>query len=110
MKPRQALWHHLRGRMMRTLPLMITCREFEAFLEAYFEGELPRGQRLIFDLHLRMCPECRVYLKAFERTRTLTEVTFDETDGEVLETIPEELVHAILRARKAAPDSGEDTA
>lgn len=108
MKPRQALWRHLRGRMMRTLPLMITCREFEDFLIDYFEGALPRGQRLVFDWHLRLCPECRVYLEAFKRTMALTKASVDEADAAVLETIPEDLVQAILAAREAEADANRD--
>jgi len=85
---------------------MITCREFEDFLADYFEGTLPRGQRFVFDWHLRMCPECRVYLEAFKRTMTLTEAAYNEADAAELETIPEKLVQAILKAR--SDEEGQD--
>ncbi len=54
--------------MFRSLPMMINCREFEAFLIDYFDDSLPKRQRLIFEMHLKLCRECREYLIAFKRS------------------------------------------
>ena len=43
----------IHGAMFK-LPLMITCEAFEDFILAYLEDELPRGQRVIFDMHLKL--------------------------------------------------------
>ncbi len=83
------------------MPFMMTFREFEEFLVDYFEDALPRRQRLVFDWHLRICPDCRDYLEAFKRTMTLMQTAFDEADAEVLSTVPEALSIAILEARNA---------
>ncbi len=104
MKTRHVMWHHLRGRMMRTLPFMITCHEFEDFLIDYFEEALPKSQRVIFDWHLRLCRECRAYLEVFKRTMALTTATLEEVDAAALETVPEDLVQAILSARDSEPN------
>ena len=53
------LRNKIRGQMFK-LPLMLTCRQVEDFLLDYVEGTLPRGQRLIFDLHLALCREGRL--------------------------------------------------
>lgn len=92
----------LRGVMMRYVPLMITCRQFEDFIIDYFEGDLPARQKFEFELHIKVCRECREYLSAYKRA---VEVTAKATDIEVpdrgLPEAPEDLVIAILAARKA---------
>ena len=61
----------LKGMMLRHMPMMITCREFEDFILAYLEGELPERQRRQFDLHIRLCRECRDYLAAYRLSTEL---------------------------------------
>ncbi len=58
------LWRWIKGMMLRRMPLMITCTEFEGFILAYLEGELPSRQRRVFEFHLKICRECRDYLAA----------------------------------------------
>ncbi len=79
---------------------MLTCREFEAFVLDYSEGQLARGQRLSFELHLRMCPQCREYLQLYLRTVEASRSAFPDPDAPVPEDVPEELVKAILEARQ----------
>ena len=88
-----------RALTMRTLPLMLTCREFDGFMVDYLDGALPAGQRRKFDLHLRLCPDCRRYLEAYKQTIVLTEAVFCESNTPVPEDVPEDLVKAILAAR-----------
>ncbi|WP_420346665.1 anti-sigma factor family protein [Pelagibius sp.] len=93
----------MKGLMLRNLPLMITCREFEEFLLDYLEGNLPRGQRRIFDLHLAICRECRDYLAAYKETMTLGKRAFDDPAAALPKDVPEDLITAVLEARR--PDS-----
>ncbi|MCG8404340.1 MAG: zf-HC2 domain-containing protein, partial [Phycisphaerales bacterium] len=51
--------------VMFKLPLMISCREFEAFIVDYLDDQLPARQRKIFEFHLKICRECRDYLAAY---------------------------------------------
>ena len=92
--------HGRLDRLLMKMPLMLTCAEAEAFIHDYFDDALPRRQRAIFELHLRMCRECRDYLKAYRRTVELGRAVFDDPQAEVPETMPDDLVDAILAARK----------
>ena len=47
---------------------MLTCRDFVDFLMAYLSGELPAGQRAVFEEHLGECPDCTTYLYSYEQT------------------------------------------
>lgn len=102
MTGRTTLRRRLHGLMFR-LPAMITCREFEDFVLAYLEDELSPRQKRVFELHMKLCRECREYLAAYRRALDLAEGLADE-DAEVLEDVPEDLVDAVLAAqRKSQP-------
>ena len=95
----------IRGQMFK-LPLMLTCQQVEDFLLDYVEGTLPRGQRLIFDLHLVLCRECRDYLAAYRKSVELGKAAFPQPDASVPNEVPEDLVQAILAAKRGqAPDN-----
>lgn len=83
------------------LPLMITCREFEKFIVDYLDDQLSRKQKTVFELHLRMCADCRAYLEAYRRSIQLGQTVFTEPGQAVPEEVPEELIKAILLARKS---------
>lgn len=86
--------------MMFKLPLMITCEAFEDFILAYLEGDLTARQKFVFELHLKMCRECRDYLKAYRASMKLTRDAFEREEEAVLpETVPEDLIKAVLDAR-----------
>ena len=85
--------------IMFKLPGMISCREFEDFVLAYLEGELSLTQRRIFEMHLRLCRECREYLEAYTRTLNATR-NMSLAEKETLAEVPEDLIAAILDARK----------
>jgi len=91
----------LRGVMMRYVPFMITCLQFENFIIEYFEGNLPKLQKFEFELHIKTCPECREYLAAYKRA---VEVSGKTAQGakhdDELPDVPEGLITAILSARK----------
>ena len=92
----------IRGIMLRYMPLMITCRQFEDFLIDYLEGELPDRQKFVFELHLKVCRSCRDYLAAYKRA---AEVSTAVLSGEVadpdLPELPEDLIKAVIDARQA---------
>jgi anti-sigma factor RsiW len=73
----------------------VTCRDVIEFLMDYCDGELPDGERALFEAHLANCPDCVAYLKSYEETVRLEREAF-EPPGEM----PEGLVRAILAARK----------
>lgn len=98
------LWRTLKGAMLRNLPLMITCRQFEDFLHDYQEGSLTARQRRVFELHVAICRECRDYLAAYKETIALGKRAFDDPDAPLPDTVPEDLIEAVLAARRGAPD------
>lgn len=79
------------------MPMMISCREFEDFIIKYLEDKLPRHKKFIFEMHLKLCKECRDYLAAY---RLSIEAAKGAMEQEELPPVPEDLVKAILAAAK----------
>jgi len=90
----------MKGVMLRGVPGMITCREFEAFILDYLDGVLPQRQRRIFDWHLNICAECREYLAAYQRSIELGRAVFDQPEDGVPDDVPEDLIRAVVKARR----------
>lgn len=86
---------------MRRLPLMATCAEFDGFVVDYFAGRLSRRERLIFDIHLRMCGACRRFLEAYGRTLALEGQVAQAEDMPLPPGVPQGLVKAMQAARDA---------
>ena len=82
---------------------MITCRTFVEFLMDYMSGELPEAQRDEFDGHLAACVACVAYMKTYSDTVKLGKAAFENPDAAVPDDVPEDLVKAILEARRARP-------
>lgn len=82
---------------------MINCREFEAFIIDYLEGDLPWAKRALFNMHLAMCAECRRYLKAYQDARAIGRAVLTATDGSIPDDVPKDLINAVIAARNA-PD------
>lgn len=78
----------------------MTCRELSEFLGEYVSGALPPDQRRAFDEHLAVCPDCVIYLKSYEDAVKLGKVAFRSPHERVPDDVPEELVQAILAARR----------
>lgn len=91
--------------MMRYMPMMVTCKEANQFLDDYLADELPRKQRLIFEWHLRMCRGCKEYLERYRRSIDLCRENFYDS-GEQAEDqeIPEKILKGIVAAKKASKD------
>ena len=90
----------LKGFMLRHMHGMITCKEFENFILDYLDDELPALQRSRFERHIRLCRECKQYLQAYQRTLELSRAVFPSPDDVVPDDVPEDLIKAILKARK----------
>lgn len=97
-KPGVRRW--IKGVMLKYMHRMITCREFEDFIVRYLDDELSDRQRSVFELHMRICRECREYLAAYKRTREIATVALQDPDAPVPDDVPEDLVKAILDARR----------
>ncbi len=87
--------------MMFKLPLMITCEAFEDFILAYLDDALPPKQRFVFELHLKVCRECREYLRAYRAAVELARQGVAQEDEARLGEVPEDLVRAVLESRQA---------
>ena len=96
MARKRNLMRRLKGFLFRRMHGMITCEEFEAFILAYLDNELPQRQRTIFEVHIRMCRECRDYLAAYRRTTELGRAAMLPDSDAVLDDVPQDLVTAIL--------------
>ena len=91
----------MKGMMLRRGPMMITCAEFEDFILDYQSDRLTPRQRFIFELHLKVCRDCRDYLRAYQRTVELGKAVFQSDQAQVPAEVPEDLIAAILAARSA---------
>lgn len=76
-------------------PRMLTCQELIGFLAAYVDGDLTAEERVRFDAHLAVCPHCVDYLRGYRESVRLGKAAFADVDE-----VPEELVDAILAARR----------
>jgi len=79
----------------------MTCQELADFLMAYDDGELPGGQRKVFEEHLGVCPPCLTYLETYRETVRLGKSLCDDAEGAPPHECPEELIEAILTARRS---------
>lgn len=77
----------------------MTCREFADFLMDYVSGELTPTEKAVFDRHLRACPNCEEYLRQYEVTIFVAGRAY-APDADRPVDAPEELIRAILAARK----------
>lgn len=94
----------------RRAPGMLTCAAFEDVIIDYLEGRLSLGERLRFRFHLALCPACRRYLRRYQGSLELGRRVFDHPDDPVPSEVPDELVAAILAARRAAVCKGQGDA
>ena len=75
------------------------CRELAEFLLEYVSGELTQETRVHFELHLTRCKNCHEYLVQYQSTIKAGKISCDEMSDE-LPPIPEDLVKAVMAARK----------
>lgn len=77
------------------------CRELAEFLMDYVSGELPADSRAHFEFHLSKCKNCHQYLVQYEVTIKAGRIACDAMSDE-LPAIPDELIKAVLAARKSS--------
>ncbi|MGH9391115.1 MAG: anti-sigma factor family protein [Vicinamibacteria bacterium] len=78
----------------------MTCKDFIEFLMDYLDGELPKAQQALFEDHLKVCRSCVAYLSNYRDTVELSKAALSDPEGPVPEEVPEDLVAAVLAARK----------
>jgi anti-sigma factor RsiW len=82
--------------------MVLYCREFVEFLDDYLFSALDPERRLVFEAHLAVCPPCIRYMKSYLATIRMEKAVFDRPDAPVPGEVPEELVQAILKARRSS--------
>lgn len=81
------------------------CRELAEFLLDYVSGELPEENRAHFELHLTRCRNCREYLVQYEGCVKAGRIACGATSDELPADVPEDLVKAVMAARKLDPST-----
>lgn len=75
----------------------LTCQQVVDYLMAFLDGELADAERSVFEMHLKLCPDCVCYLETYRATIRLGKTCLTH---EPAPPIPKALVKAILEARK----------
>lgn len=88
--------------MSETEKPYIPCEEVITFLWAYLGGELPPEKVVEFERHLSVCPSCVNYIETYKKTIELSRGTFQPEDGGEAEEMPEDLMRAVLAARRGS--------
>jgi anti-sigma factor RsiW len=78
----------------------LTCRVFADFMMDYLSGDAPSDVRRVFERHLTLCVNCQKYLQSYRETVRLGQRAFDDEDADLPGDVPEELVNAIVAARR----------
>lgn len=78
----------------------ITCRELIDFLDDYVAGRLEPSAHQTFEQHLGICRHCRDYLATYRQTIALARGAMSNDDSNVTHSMPEDVVQAVLAARK----------
>ncbi len=75
---------------------MLTCREFDEFIVDYLDHELPWSTQVSMRWHEFLCSPCRAYLVDYRRTIELGQSVFNDPESEVPDSVPQELVRAVI--------------
>ena len=68
----------------------------------YLSGELSPETRTQFEHHVSLCANCRKYLTSYDETVKLGKRAFEDDDAALPTDVPEQLVEAILAARRSS--------
>ena len=99
MVKRKSLKSWMKSIMFRNIHGMLSCGEFEDFIQVYIDGELDAATRATFERHIRLCRECREYLAAYQRAVEVGSSVLQDRKESVPADVPEDLIRAILYAR-----------
>ena len=80
----------------------LTCRDFIEVIRAWLDDELEPATRTLFAEHLALCVACEDYLRSYQLSVKLGKRAFlpGDPDDAVPDDVPEELVQAVLAARR----------
>jgi anti-sigma factor RsiW len=78
----------------------LTCRDFVTFLGDYLDGRLSGEQVSRFNEHLSRCPPCVTYTETYLTAVRIGKSVLRDSDESVPADVPEDLVQAILAARR----------
>ena len=92
----------IRGFFNRTMPGNLRCEEFERLISNYLDGELDNRQQVAFDMHLRRCPDCNLYLTGYRQSMELGREFCGSSDSPVPADVPPVLADAALSALQIA--------
>ena len=84
----------------------MNCRECAEFLADYVAGDLATEVRTTFERHLERCPNCVSYLEQYKTTIRAGQTAFTDDPAAAEPDFPEELVRAILAARRGDQSGG----
>jgi hypothetical protein len=77
----------------------MTCKEFIDFMLEYFEDDLTKGRRKIFEQHMNVCADCVAYMESYRKTVELVQNAGLEDNDNVDPKIPKGLIEAILATK-----------
>jgi len=86
---------------LRRMIFGLTCREVSDFLLAWLEGDLPEAERAAFRRHLFWCRDCVNYVDNYRETVRLAQSLGEAGPEELPEPIPDDLLRAVLAAKRA---------
>jgi hypothetical protein len=78
----------------------MTCKDVADFLGDYIAGVLAGDLRDVFDDHLGRCGNCQRFLAQYRDTISVGRDAFVDPEADAATEVPEDLVRAILSARK----------
>ena len=79
----------------------MNCHEFVEFVMEYLDGNLREEEQRVFEGHIGACGPCLTYLDTYRETVRLGRSVCGPNDA-LPPDVPEELVQAILAARRAS--------
>ena len=59
--------------------MTVTCKELVELVTEFFEGTMPREERLRFEEHIAVCPPCRTHLEQMRETINLLGTLTEES-------------------------------
>jgi hypothetical protein len=81
----------------------MNCKELIDFLTEYDQGTLAMHKRLMFDLHLKLCPPCKKFLDDYRAAIKMGKKCCCPKQEPALAYVPEEFIQAVLKAKAAMP-------
>ncbi|MCB9848213.1 MAG: zf-HC2 domain-containing protein [Phycisphaeraceae bacterium] len=84
----------------------LNCKQFVEFLDDYVAGAQPDEVRRAFESHIGCCKTCLEFLEAYKATIETSRKACCCGHKEIpRDKVPQGLINAILKARKAGEDS-----